>query len=701
MAEIVQCSNCGKRLKLKAPAAGKKLRCPGCKEPFVVPGKKGGARKKRTPPPNDFDDYGAEDDFGADGDDDYGEPARPQRSGAKGRKGKKAPAKKSSKTPLIAGVAILGLGLVGGLVYMLVFANGGDSTVDTETDSPAADVTAEDAAAQGMDTAGAADAEPETASSAAPTAAAGTAPGSAEGSANLAWLPPTSEAVVRIDVARLLGGPLGQLLQNPMVATQLEEFKTKTGFGPDDVQSVTVGVGGISDAVSSGAPPNPEDLPLIAVVRSTSSLELSKLESAIPNAEPVTVGQMTFLRVPEEPPVAIWLADSTTAVIGSEDMVKKASAFTTSPSGIDAQLFDGDSAVQVVFSPSNADAIFRHPMAQVPDAGPPATMALARHFLATAQGASFGMDLTDDLGFSVTARCGDAAAAQEMVKLLNASTEENKAQAEAQAAQMPPMLAPLMTLNKTLTDSQKVEAVGDICKVSMSAPGGGKQLAMFIPMIPLVMGQAMGQAMEQEGFSVGGTQQQDSLRSISLALHNFHSLYNRFPKSTSRNESGDALLSWRVHLLPFLGHEDLYNQFVLEEPWDSPTNRPLADQMPDIFLTEELALESGYTVYQVPVGPGAAFEDDTEIGLRDFIDGMSNTILVVEASPERAVIWTQPGDYAFDPDGTLDGLQGVEPEGFNAAFADGRVEVVLETADDLKALFTRNGTRNGGEQVNR
>jgi hypothetical protein len=693
MAEIVQCSNCGKRLKLKAPAAGKKLRCPGCKEPFVVPGKSGGAKKKRTPPPaNDFDDYGADDDFGADGGDDYGEPARPQRSGAKGKKGRKAAPKKSSKTPLIAGVAILGLGLVGGLVYMLVFANSGDSTAGTETDSPAADV----AAGQGMDTGAVADAEPETASSAAPSDAANAASASTEGGVNLAWLPSNSEAVVRIDVGRLLGGPLGQLLQNPMVESQIEEFKTKTGFGPDDVQSVTVGVGGISDAVSSGAPPNPEDLPLIAVVRATSSIELSKLQSAIPNAQPVTVGQMTYLRVPEQPPVAIWLADSTTAVIGSEDMVKQASAFTKPPSGIDAKLFDGDSAIQLVFSPSNADAIFRHPMAQVPDEGPPATMALAKHFLATAKGASFGMDLTDDLGFSVAARCGDAAAAQEMVKLLNASTEENKAQAEAQAAQMPPMLAPLMTLNKTLTDSQKIEAVGDICKVSMSAPGGGKQLAMFIPMIPLMMGSAMGQAMEQEGFSVEVTQQQDSLQSIAMALHNFHDLYGRFPKSTSQSESGDALLSWRVHLLPFLGHEDLYDQFVLEEPWDSPTNRPLADQIPEIFLTEDFALEAGLTVYQVPVGPGAAFEDNTEIRVRDFTDGTSNTILIVEASPERAVIWTQPGDYAFDPDGTLDGLQGVEPEGFNAAFADGRVGVVLETADALKALFTRNG----GEQIN-
>jgi prepilin-type processing-associated H-X9-DG protein len=689
MAEIVQCSNCGKRLKLKAPAAGKKLRCPGCKEPFVAAKKSGEGKKKRTPPVDQFDDYGAEDDYGGESDDDYGEPARPQRSSAKGKKGKKAAPKKSSKTPLIAGVTILGLGLVGGLVYMLVFANGDDTTAGSE--SPAAESGADDPASEEMEDAIAADTDSEET----PPGGAVTDSSSAavDGRMNLTWLPPTSEAVIRIDIARLLAGPIGQLLQNPMVQPQIEEFKQQTGFGPGDVKSITVGVGGISAAVSSGTPPDPGDLPFIVVVRATSPADLSKLQSAIPNSQPVTEGKMTYLRVPQSPPVAIWLADPTTAVIGTENMVKRSAAFTTPPSAIDSQLFDGNSAIQVVFSPSNPDSIFRHPMAVLPQAGPPAAMELARHFLATAKGASLGIDLTDDLGFSIAARCSDATAAKQMVKLLNASTEENKAQAEAQADQVPPMLAPLMTLNKTLTESQKIEAIGDICKVSMSAPGGGKQLAMFIPMIPMMIGPAM----QQASFAAQATQQKNNLRSIALALHNFHDVYGRFPKSTSRNESDDALLSWRVHLLPFLGHEDLYDLFVLEEPWDSETNRPLADQMPDIFRAPNVDPQPGQTVYQVPVGPGAAFEDGTEVRMRDFTDGTSNTIMIVEVAPERAVIWTQPGDYTFDPEGSLDGLERIGSDGFQAAFVDGHVETMSEVTGDLKPFFTRNG----GEQISR
>ncbi|MCP4508478.1 MAG: DUF1559 domain-containing protein, partial [Fuerstiella sp.] len=159
----------------------------------------------------------------------------------------------------------------------------------------------------------------------------------------------------------------------------------------------------------------------------------------------------------------------------------------------------------------------------------------------------------------------------------------------------------------------------------------------------------------------------------------------------------DALLSWRVHLLPFVGHEDLYNQFALEEPWDSPANRPLADQMPDIFRSKTDVLDPGHTVYQVPVGPGAAFEDETEIRMRDFTDGTSNTIMIVEVAPDRAVIWTQPADYTFDPEGSLDGLERIGEDGFKAAFVDGHVETLSEVKGDLKHLFTRNG----GEVINR
>lgn len=38
---------------------------------------------------------------------------------------------------------------------------------------------------------------------------------------------------------------------------------------------------------------------------------------------------------------------------------------------------------------------------------------------------------------------------------------------------------------------------------------------------------------------------------------------------------GTPYLSWRVHILPFLGRAALYDQFKKDEPWDSRHNNQL------------------------------------------------------------------------------------------------------------------------------
>ena len=68
----------------------------------------------------------------------------------------------------------------------------------------------------------------------------------------------------------------------------------------------------------------------------------------------------------------------------------------------------------------------------------------------------------------------------------------------------------------------------------------------------------------------GDANTQQSLRRLALALHNYHDVHKRFPTAASYDDQGKPLLSWRVHLLPFLGQHELYRQFRLDEPWDSP-----------------------------------------------------------------------------------------------------------------------------------
>ncbi|MEX0824545.1 MAG: DUF1559 domain-containing protein, partial [Pirellulaceae bacterium] len=74
----------------------------------------------------------------------------------------------------------------------------------------------------------------------------------------------------------------------------------------------------------------------------------------------------------------------------------------------------------------------------------------------------------------------------------------------------------------------------------------------------------------------------DKFKQILLAMHNYHDVNRAFPPADKfRDDDGKSQLSWRVHLLPFLGEAALFEQFRLDEPWDSPHNLQLAEKMPE------------------------------------------------------------------------------------------------------------------------
>src|SRR5205814_6093315 len=66
----------------------------------------------------------------------------------------------------------------------------------------------------------------------------------------------------------------------------------------------------------------------------------------------------------------------------------------------------------------------------------------------------------------------------------------------------------------------------------------------------------------------------NNLKQLMLAMHNYHDVYGRFPADI-RDKDGKPLLSWRVHILPFIEQVNLYKQFRLDEPWDSEHNKKL------------------------------------------------------------------------------------------------------------------------------
>jgi type II secretory pathway pseudopilin PulG len=205
-----------------------------------------------------------------------------------------------------------------------------------------------------------------------------------------------------------------------------------------------------------------------------------------------------------------------------------------------------------------------------------------------------------------------------------------------------------------------------------------------------------GNALAKVGAAAGREQASNNLRQIALALQQYVDGKGHFPPPAIVDSQGKPLLSWRVAILPNLGVNEgnLYKQFHLDEPWDSPANKRLLIRMPNVYRSPRgKNLGFGKTAMLVPLGQREAFYGRQQRKLRDFSDGTSNTILVVEAAPDRAVEWTKPDDLPFDEGDAAAGLFGQRDGGFLAAFADGTVKFIPQSIDKniLLALFTING----------
>ncbi len=182
----------------------------------------------------------------------------------------------------------------------------------------------------------------------------------------------------------------------------------------------------------------------------------------------------------------------------------------------------------------------------------------------------------------------------------------------------------------------------------------------------------------------------NNLKQIMLALLNYESAYRKLPPQAITDADGNPLLSWRVAILPFIEQNDLYEQFHLDEPWDSEHNIKLLDKMPAIYHHPSHPPKLGMASYLAPIGQGIGLTEDG-LRFRDITDGTSNTIAVVEVSPDRVVPWTKPEDLDVD-ENTID--MWMNPMGANVAFFDGSVRFIPFEVDEevLQNYFT---TRDG------
>lgn len=202
----------------------------------------------------------------------------------------------------------------------------------------------------------------------------------------------------------------------------------------------------------------------------------------------------------------------------------------------------------------------------------------------------------------------------------------------------------------------------------------------------------------------------NNAQKIALALQAYCDSYGTYPPPVVKDSTGKPLYSWRVLLLPFLGHAELAKEFNYNEPWDSPENMALVRRMPGVYASPASpdAQGMGETTYMLITGNGTLFPPTGPLSRKDVTDPANETLLVVEVR-NSGHTWSQPTDldvaalkYQINATGK-DAVGGNHKGGAVVATVDGKSAILPErlAGSTFRALITPDGGEilNDGEWI--
>lgn len=140
-----------------------------------------------------------------------------------------------------------------------------------------------------------------------------------------------------------------------------------------------------------------------------------------------------------------------------------------------------------------------------------------------------------------------------------------------------------------------------------------------------------------------------NLSQIIVSAHNHAATHqDQLPPQSQ----GPQELSWRVLLLPWIDQAALYRSYHGDNSWDDPENLEFAKTKISIYVCPDNpmpqdSLERYFTAYALLTGPGTAYDLDEPRRLMELPDGMTQTILFVEACGAN-IVWTEPRDVNVD-----------------------------------------------------
>jgi hypothetical protein len=312
---------------------------------------------------------------------------------------------------------------------------------------------------------------------------------------------------------------------------------------------------------------------------------------------------------------------------------------------------------------------------------PPTLIKLANGMLRT-RGAAVQMDLSSGFKVRATIDTRTPAAARELSEdiVVNLEFLRTLALIQAQAIETGDDV-----LDQSL--SQYLERVSQMLVESFTPAVEGNQVVFVAdngvgfgaaPAIAPVLVALLLPAVAAARDAARKMQSANNLKQIGLALRTYHNIYGKFPVGEDPKvhyKDGKPILSWRVHLLPFLEQDSLYSQFKLDEPWDSPHNIKLSQLAIPVYVDPRTPLAPGMTTYLAPMGPNTVLGANRTVKYRDITDGESQVIAVLEAGAENAVPWSKPDDWMPDPEDIIGSLS-LEMEQAQVLMVDGAVHSI-------------------------
>ncbi|TWT73229.1 DUF1559 domain-containing protein [Allorhodopirellula solitaria] len=133
----------------------------------------------------------------------------------------------------------------------------------------------------------------------------------------------------------------------------------------------------------------------------------------------------------------------------------------------------------------------------------------------------------------------------------------------------------------------------------------------------------------------------NSMRQVSLAMHNYHDVYKKFPSS----QTNDVAV-WSVSILPQLEAGNVADLYDYALDWDEGENLELATQMPTVYQcasnpsADDTLSANGFQTTDYSVLRNASdwdkyeslFERNKFRSMRDIIDGTSSTCMIYESA---------------------------------------------------------------------